>query len=306
MTDYLKRRGHLFLFLAPGLLLYGVFMAYPLISSLFYSFYAWDGLVRGRFVWFENFVTVLSRWPYDERFWNALKNNIVFFVLTFTIQSTLGLYLAYLLSKRVRGYRFFQAVYFLPHTLSLVVVAFLWLLLLNPTWGALAQALSAVGLGDWVRPWRGQSSTALLTIILVNAWQWLGFPILVFLAGLQAIPVEYREAATIDGASEWQVFWAVTLPLMLPTVGMMTILTFIWNFNAFELVFIMQGPSGSPSYATDLLATFFYRTAFGDPTTGGEPGLIGVASAIAVLMLLIIGVASIFGIRLTLRRTVGY
>lgn len=303
---WLKRNTHLFVFLLPGLALYGVFMAYPLLSSLYYSFFDWDGFIRGPFIWLENFRTVLTRWPYAERFWSALRNNTVFFVLTFAIQSTLGLLLAAVLARRPKGYRLFQAIYFLPHTLSLVVVAFLWLLLLNPTWGAVAQGLTAVGLEDWVRPWRGQSSTALYTIILVNAWQWLGFPILVFLAGMQAIPPEYREAAIVDGAREWQVFLLVIFPLMLPTFGMMSILTFIWNYNAFELVFIMQGPSGSPSYATDLLATFFYRTAFGDPTTGGEAGQIGIASAIAVNMLILIAVASVFGLRLIGRRQVEY
>jgi hypothetical protein len=161
-----------------------------------------------------------------------------------------------------------------------VVLGFLWLLLLNPTWGPVAQGLRALNLEAWVNPWLGDRSTALVTIILVNAWAWLGFPILVYLAGLQGIPREYHEAALIDGANPWQDFRFVTLPMLMPTIAMVTILTFIWDFNAFELVFVMQGPSGSPNYATDLLATYFYRTAFGDPTTGGEAGQIGIAAAI--------------------------
>lgn len=294
---WFARNRHLVAFLAPGLLLYGLFMAYPLAASLSYSAFEWDGFLRRGFAGFDNFVKVLGSWPYNDRFWGALRHNAIFFVLTFAIQTTLGLFVAVLLNRKWRGFGVLQAIYFLPHTLSLVVVGFLWLLLLNPTWGPIAQGLRALSLESWVAPWLGQRSTALVTIILVNAWAWLGFPILVFLAGLQGIPREYHEAALIDGAGPWQNFRFVTLPLLMPTIAMVSILTFIWDFNAFELVFVMQGASGSPNYATDLLATFFYRTAFGDPTTGGEPGQIGLASAIGVMMLLIIGVASYFGVR---------
>jgi raffinose/stachyose/melibiose transport system permease protein len=300
------KHGHLVGFLAPALLIYGTFMAYPLLSSLTYSLYDWEGFVRKDFIGLQNFVTVLTRWPFNERFWNAIAHNAWFFVLTFAIQTTLGLFVAVQLARKWRGFAFFQAAYFLPYTLSLVVVGFLWRMLLNPTWGAVPQGLRRLGLGDWVQPWLGQSDTALTTVILVNAWGWLGFPILVFLAAVQAIPKEFHEAALVDGANAWQDFRHVTFPLLLPSIAMVSILTFIWDFNAFELVFVMQGASGAPSYATDLLATFFYRTAFGDPTTGGEPGLTGVAAAIGVLMLLIIGVVSAFGVRFTQRSQTEY
>ena len=125
-------------------------------------------------------------------------------------------------------------------------------------------------------------------------------------AALKSVPTEVTEAARADGANAWQDFRYVTLPLLMPSIAMVTILTFIWDFNAFELVFVMQGASGSPAYATDLLATFFYRTAFGDPTTGGEPGQIGIAAAIGVLMLVIIGIVSAFGVRFMGNRQAEY
>lgn len=300
------RHWHLIVFLTPALVLYSLFMAYPLLSSLSYSLFEWDGYLRRGFAGLSNFATVLTRWPFNERFWGAISHNTWFFVLTFAIQTTLGLFVAVILARKWRGFAFFQAAYFLPYTLSLVVVGFLWLMLLNPTWGMIAQGLRGLGLSDWVQPWLGQRSTALTTIVLVNAWGWIGFPILVYLAAVQAIPQEFHEAAKVDGATSWQDFRFVTLPLLLPAISMVSILTFIWNFNAFELVFVMQGASGSPNYATDLLATFFYRTAFGDPTTGGEPGQIGTASAIGVLMLMIIGVVSSFGVRFMQRSQTEY
>lgn len=301
-----SQNGHLLIFLLPALLIYGAFMAYPLISSLTYSVFEWDGFIRRGFNGIQNFITVLTRWPYNERFFGALGHNALFFIITFTIQTTLGLFVAVLLAKKLKAFAFFQAAYFLPHTLSLVVVGFLWRMMLNPTWGAIPQAMKRLGLGGSVQPWLGQSDTALFTVILVNGWAWLGFPILVYLAAIQAIPKEFEEAAVVDGAGAWTTFRFITLPLLLPSIAMVTILTFIWNFNAFELVFVMQGASGAPSYATDLLATFFYRTAFGDPTTGGEPGQIGVAAAIGVLMLIIIGIASAFGVRFTTRSQTEY
>jgi raffinose/stachyose/melibiose transport system permease protein len=303
---WFRRHGHLVVFLAPGLLLYGLFMAYPLLTSLSYSLSDWHGLLRGAYSGLANFSKVLGQWPYNVRFWGALSHNALFFALTFIIQSTLGLFLAVLLSRKWRGFAIFQAAYFLPYTMSMVVVGFLWLLLLNPTWGPVAHGLRLVGLGGWVQPWLGQRGTALITVILVNAWHWLGFPVLVFMAAVQGIPQEYHEAGLVDGANGWQGFRFITLPLLLPSVAMMSILTFIWDFNAFELVFVMQGASGSPNYATDLLATYFYRTAFGDPTTGGEPGQIGLASAIGVMMLIIIGAASAFGVRFSQRSQTEY
>lgn len=300
--NWWSRNSHLIMFLAPAVAIYGLFMAYPLLSSLSYSLFEWDGFMRGGFAGLKNFATVLTRWPYNERFFSALAHNAYFFVITFAIQTTIGLFVAVLLARRLRGFAFLQASYFLPHTLSLVVVGFLWRMLLNPTWGALAQALKRLGLDGAVKPWLGQSSTALTAVVLVNGWAWLGFPILVYLAAVQAVPREYSEAALVDGANRWQDFRHVTLPLLLPSIAMVTILTFIWDFNAFELVFVMQGASGAPAYATDLLATLFYRTAFGDPTTGGEPGQIGVAAAIGVLMLVIIGTVSAVGVRFMGRR----
>ncbi len=305
MKRWAQKHIYLF-FLLPGLLIYALFMVYPLTSAIGYSLYSWDGMVKGVFQGLENFRVVLAENPYNIRFWSAFQHNWIFFGLTFVLQSTLGLFFAVLFTKKKRGYNALQAAYFAPYTLSMVVVGFLWLLLLNPTWGPFNKGLRLIGLGQYVRSWLGLTSTALYAITLVNAWRWLGFPILVFKAGLQGISAEYYEAAKVDGANSWQAFIHVTLPLVLPTLGMVTILTFIWIFNTFDLVFIMQGSSGNPYYSTDLLGTFFYRTAFGDSTTGGEPGQTGIASAIAVLMFLIISVVSYLGIKLLRKSEVEY
>lgn len=304
MLDRLFRRRIYWLFLAPALIVYTVFMVYPLLSSFGYSFFRWNGYIREGFAGLANYSKVLFESPYSERLIGALKHNVMFFTATFAIQTTFGLFLAVMLNRGGKFLKACQVAYFAPYTLSMVVVGFLWLLLLNPTWGQVNKILAAIGLGRFARPWLGDTATALHTIVLVNAWRWLGFPITVYLAGLQGIPEELHEVARVDGATPWQVFRSVTLPLLAPTIGMVSILTFIYDFNAFEQIFVMQGSSGSPFYSTDVLGTFFYRTAFGDSTTGGEVGQVGLGSAIAVLMFLVVCVASIIGVRLTRRQEV--
>lgn len=302
MLDRLFGRRIYWLFLLPGLVVYLIFMVYPLVSSLGYSLFHWDGYLRGGFAGLGNFARILTESPYNQRFLGAIAHNTIFFLITFLLQTTLGLALAMTLNRGGWFRKLSQTAIFAPYTLSQVVVGFLWLLLLNPTWGQVNKFLSLCGLGSYARPWLGDMATALPAVILVNAWRWLGFPILVFLAGLQGIPEEITEAARVDGASGWQLFRGVTLPFLLPTIGMVTILTFIYDFNAFELIFIMQGSSGSPYYATDVLGTFFYRTAFGDSTTGGEVGQVGLGSAIAALMLVMICAVSIAGIKIMRRK----
>lgn len=304
MNRRLSRQKFYWMFLAPALIVYTIFMVYPLLSSLGYSFIKWDGYIRQGFAGFDNFRKVLFERPYSQRLVDALRHNAFFFIITFLIQTTFGLFVAVALSGRGRLHKVFQTVYFAPYTLSQVVVGFLWLLLLNPTWGQVNKLLTVIGLGDLTRPWLGDMATALPTIVLVSAWTWLGFPITVYLAALQGIPVELEEAARVDGATAWQAFRHVVLPLLLPAIGMVTILTFIYDFNAFELIFIMQGSTGSPYYSTDVLGTFFYRTAFGDSTTGGDVGQVGLGSAIAVLMFLVICVVSIVGVWLVRRQEV--
>jgi raffinose/stachyose/melibiose transport system permease protein len=199
------------------------------------------------------------------------------------IQNTLGLLFALLLYGSRTGKRFFQVVYTIPYLISPLVVGYLWGLMLNPLFGPINQMLKAVGLESLALPWLGDPHTALPAIILVNAWQWVGFPMLLFAAGLAAIGDDLREAAKIDGANAWQVFWRIELPLLTPVIGIVTVLTFIGNFNAFGIVWALGGVFGSPIGSTDVLGLVFYRTAF----RGGVDAF-GLASALAVLMFVFI------------------
>jgi raffinose/stachyose/melibiose transport system permease protein len=194
----------------------------------------------------------------------------------------LCLFFATLLSADFKGRNFFRTIIFAPATLSVLVTGFLWTLILNPHWGAINQTLKAIGLDSWAKPWLGDENLALITISLTSVWQWVGMPTVLFLAGLLGIPDDLIEAARVDGASGWQIFWRIKFPLLKPVIGVVAILTFVDNFNAFDVIFAMAGARGEPGYATDLLATFFYRTGIAGEHPVGIPNM-GMGAAIATV-----------------------
>jgi raffinose/stachyose/melibiose transport system permease protein len=277
----------------PALLLYTVFVVYPLVSALQYSLYEWSGTRQGGFAGLGNFRDLFTRYPLSEQVWRALEHNALFFAGTMAIQNTAGLTFALLLHRSRRGKRFLQTAFTLPHLVSPIVVGYLWSLMLNPQFGVVNATLRAVGLDALAQPWRGDPHLALPVAILVNAWQWIGFPMLLFGAALAGIPEEYHEAARCDGASAWQTFRRVTLPLLTPAIGIVSVLTFVGNFNVLDLIFSLQGSQGNPAGATDVLGLLFYRTAFQNP----DPNSIGQSSALAVCMF-----ALIFGTALVASR----
>jgi raffinose/stachyose/melibiose transport system permease protein len=281
----------LLVFLAPAFLLYTVFLIYPLAQALIFSFFDWKGTLRGEFVGLDNFVTLFTRFPLNEQLPNAFINNLVFYIATMALMVSLALLFAVLLQGRRRGRGFLRVVYVLPYMISPLVVGYIWTLVLNPTFGPLNSTLESLGLDELARPWLGDPATAFPVVILVNAWYYLGFPMLLFAAGLAAIPEDYAEAAEVDGASPWQTFRYVTFPLLLPVFGTVAILTFIYSFNVFGLVWAMGGSEGGPIGRTDVLGLLFYRTAF-----DGGINAFGTASALAVVMFI-----AIFGVSMTAR-----
>lgn len=273
-------------FLLPAFALYTLFMIYPMFSALQYSLFAWRGTAQGDFIGIGNFVELFTRFPLNRDVVRAFGHNAAFFAGSMVLQNTFGLLLAVLLHRNARLRRVFRVIYTTPYLLAPLVVGYLWTLILNPLFGPVNALLRGIGLETLALPWLGSPTTALPVVIAVNAWQWIGFPLLLFSAALGALPEEYDQAARVDGANAWQAFRRVTLPLLLPVIGTVSVLTFIGNFNIFGLVYAMGGSEGGPVGATDVLALLFYRTAF-----RGGVDAIGVASALAVVMF-----AFIFGV----------
>jgi raffinose/stachyose/melibiose transport system permease protein len=276
----------------PALAVYLVFMAWPLFNSLRLSFYTGSGFKLDNFIGFDNYARLFGGGEESHRFLGAFGNTFLFFAVHMAVQNVLGLAFALLLARKgLRGSGFFRTVIFIPATLAIVVTGFLWKLLLNPQWGPLNLILTQVGLGDFALPWLGDSHLALLMVSLVSSWQWVGIPTMIFLAAIQGISDDYFEAAQIDGATPTQVLWRIKLPLLRPIMGVVAILTFTGNFNAFDVVFAMAGPNGPPNYATDILGTYFYRTGIAGQHPVGIPDMgLGAAVSTVTFVVLLIGV----------------
>jgi len=273
-------------FLGPAVLIYSLFSIYPLLATIFNSFYSRQS--DGSYLWngLGNFQTLLFDPTWSGPFWNALKNNFIFFLIHMCVQNPVGLVLAALLSlKQLRFRSTYRTLIFMPTMLSVVVIGFAWQLILSPLWGVAKMFLGFFGLGFLFAPWLGVESSALITVSLISVWQFVGIPMILIYTALLAIPDELIDAATVDGLNQVQAFIWVKLPLIWPTIGLVSILTFVNNFNAFDLIYAMKGALAGPNFATDIMGTLFYRTFFGNQLQLGDPSM---GSAIATMMLLII------------------
>jgi raffinose/stachyose/melibiose transport system permease protein len=301
-TGRRKIRWHILVFLAPAILVYTALMIVPLFSTLKLSLYK-DIDHQQVFVGLDNFRTLFGdpRWSNDFR--NALTNNLWFFCIHMLLQNPIGIGLAALLaSPRLRMSAFYRTAIFIPTILSFVIVGFAWKLILSPIWGIAPNLLGAVGLKSLFAPWLGQEATALTTLSLISVWQFVGIPMMLIYAALLNIPDEVLEAAECDGVTGWSQFWKIQLPLILPSIGIISVLTFVANFNAFDLIYSAQGALAGPNYSTDILGTFLYRTFFGFQLQVGNPNL-GSAIAFAMLIIILAGVSIyLFAVQTRLRR----
>ena len=278
MTTAKKYRS-LILFTLPALFFYGAFVIYPLFSTIGLSFFTRDGA----FAWLENYVFLFSNPDTSSKFWGALRNNTELFIIAAVTQLPVALLMAALLTsgavRRLTGV--YRALLFIPTTLSVVIVGFIWRIILSPLWGIVEF------------PLLGNAYTALPTITLMSVWQYVGIPMIFIYTALLAIPNEVVEAAKLDGANGWKIFWRVKFPLITPQFGLITILTFIWTFNFFDMIFALNGGAPGPDYSTDVLATFFFRTFFGWATQTGNPN-VGAATATVIFLLIMLVTAGFF------------
>lgn len=266
---------YLALFVLPALAIYVLFSVYPLISSVVLSFFDSDGPTGSVFAGFENYITLFTNPAVSERFWNALGNTVQFFLIHLIVELPVGLLMAALLTSGVlkRATGVYRTLLFIPATLSVVIVGFIWRLIISPLWGIVPF------------PLLGNELTALPTISLMSVWQYVGIPMIFLYTALLAIPHELLEASRIDGANGWTQFWRIKFPLIAPQFGLITILTYIWTFNGFDIVYALNGSAPGPNYSTDILGTLFYRTFFG---SSGQVANLDLGATVASVMFLII------------------
>ncbi len=295
-------KWHIVVFLAPAVLVYTAVMILPLFNTLRLALYTEVDQSRV-FVGLDNFRTLFGDPLWSDAFWNALGNNFWFFFIHMLVQNPIGIALAAMLSHpRLRFAAFYRSAIFIPTILSFVIVGFAWKLILSPIWGIAPDMLAAVGLKSLYAPWLGKEEYALTTLALVSVWQFVGIPMMLIYAALLSIPEEILEAAEVEGITGMAAFWKIKLPLILPSIGIISILTFVGNFNAFDLIYAAQGALAGPDFSTDILGTFMYRTFFGFQLQLGDPHM-GSTIATGMFAIILTGVCVyLFLIQTRIRR----
>jgi ABC-type sugar transport system permease subunit len=266
----------------PGLILFFVFVHLPMLVQVVMSFGP-DQLGKAFSFSLRNYADLMA----DGKFWAALGHNIQYAVASVIGKIALSFVLALALNGAFRGRAFFRAVFFLPVVISFVAVGTVWGFMLQYDHGAVNVALRALHLP--APNWLGDPHLAMWSIILVDIWKWTGFHVVIYLAGLQALPHEVEEAAIVDGASPWQRLWHITVPLMAPYTITNVIIATLGAFSVFDLVFVMT--TGGPFNATQVAMTQVYLNAF-------QFQRFGYASAEATVLLAIMGLVSVFLLRL--------
>ncbi len=279
------------LFLAPAVLGLALLSAGPIVAALGISLTDWDLLRPPELVGLDNFTKLLS----DDRFLIALRNTVFFTVTSVPLGLVLGLGLALALDQRIRGIAIIRTAYFLPVVTSTTAIALVWLWIYSPQGGLLNDFLGVFGIP--AQKWISDPFWAMPSIVVMSVWQGLGITVIIFLAGLQAIPQEYHDAAAVDGAGAWARLRHVTLPLLTPSIFFTGILSFIGAFQVFDQVYVLARP-GEPTKATITLVYFIYESGF-------KNFKMGYAAAASWILFLIVAALTILYFR-SQRRWVHY
>ena len=291
------KNGLIVSFLALPIALYTIFVLLPYCSAMVFAFTRWSGLSANiRFNGLNNFIKLYN----DGKFWGALSHNATALVILPPVIIGIALFFAFLFTQGTRFSRFFRVAFFFPQVMSVVVIAVLWSFIYHPTIGILTAVISLLGITQLQNfPWLGDARTVFGAVLGVVIWQSVGFYMVLFVAGMQSIPNDYYEAARIDGASSWTMFWSVTVPLLWDTIRTAIIFLAIGAMDLFAIVTVMTNGTGGPSRAADVVPTYLYSTAFSD-------GQFGYATAMGLVLLILVLILSIVSLRFTAREALEY
>ncbi len=277
MKRYSSDNVYWTLFLAPALLILSFFFIIPVIGGFVYSLTDWTGISREiNFVGIDNFKNLLFN---DDKFYVEVFHTLIFSICITIFQNSIGLILALFLDKEFKGRNFFRMIYYLPAVLSPLVVGYAWSFIFNPNMGALNNLLHKTGFGFLAQDWLGNANIALFSVIFVIVWQYAGYSMIIYIAGLQNISLDIYEAAAIDGVGKWQKFRYITFPLLAPAFTINILLTIISTLKSFDHIFVMT--KGGPGYATEVISTRLYSESF-------TYNNMGYGSAISVMLFLIV------------------
>ena len=288
MDRFYSNKVAIVIFILPTLFVFSVIILYPIIQVFVKSFYDWSGLGTGTFIGFDNYIRLFR----DTVFSIANKNALIFSCLITVYQLTLASFFAVVITNtKILGRNILRIAYFLPVVISVTIVCQLWLSIYNADNGLLNSLFKAAGI-DYRQRWLSEPSKAIYAIAFVNAWQWMGYQFALIMAGMKSISEYYYEAARIDGASPWQMYWRITLPLLAETYKLSLIISLTGGIKAFSEMFIMT--KGGPGNATYTLTYLMYKAAFREYRYGYGMA----AAAVMVLQCLLVIVVLNRSIRL--------
>ncbi len=271
-------------FLAPNFLGFIIFTMVPVIFSIVLAFLNWSGGSSITWAGLDNFRYIFKDFSFTKsNLGIALKNTVVYTIATVPLTIAFSLGLALVLNKAVKGAKLFRSVFFFPYVASLVAICVCWNFLLMKT-GPVNQILNALGF-HMTKSWTSSRDLAIWAIIIVSVWRNAGYYMVMYLAGLQGVPGELYEAATMDGANAWQKFWKVTMPMLTPTTFFVSIMMVISCFKIYDVVAIMT--QGGPGRSTKMLVTYIFELSFGGEGIATSAQY-GVASAVSMVLLVIV------------------
>lgn len=274
MKSIRSNKYTILLFVAVPMLIYVFFALIPILYNIYISLFDTNLLTPGKFVGLKNYARLLK----DTTFLRALRNNIFLVIGSLAAHMGLGLFFANAIFQKVKGSKFFQSVFFLPSVICGVAVGLIWTFVYHGNYGLLNAFLKLIGQGDLQQVWLSNKNLALICIIVVVMWQWVGYHVVIQLAAMRNIPQELYEAAQLDGASEWQQFKNITVPLICPILKVDAVLIITGALKYYDLVAVMT--NGGPNHATEVMSTYMYYEAF-------NVLKFGYSSAIGVVLLIL-------------------
>lgn len=275
-------------FILPNFLGFLAFTLIPVTAAFALSFMEWTSFTAPRWVGLENFQRMFQ----SDTFWVALCNTVAYALGHVPLTMALALVLAMLLNRKLKGIGFFRVAIFFPYITSLVAVAVVWNMLFSPDTGPINQFLNSIGIAE-TPGWTSSSDWAMPAVIITSVWRDMGYYMVLYLAGLQAIPSELYEAAEVDGASAWQRFWNVTIPSLRPTTFFVVVMLTVSSFKVFDLIVVMT--NGGPGRSTTVLSQLIYQEGIGE-------GKFGYSSAISLVLFVIVLTVTVLQFKIQQRR----
>lgn len=292
MKKQKKWPSYALFFILPSFILYTLFVIVPTLGSIYYSFTSWDGISADvRFIGLANFVEIWN----SPRVHNALKNTLILTISLVVLENLFAVLLAMLVDKVRWLSKIFRSIFYFPTLLSGIVMGFVWAMMLNYNFGVVNQVLDKIGLGAFAVDWLGDPRFAMLAILLSTVWKGAGYYMIIYLAGLQGIPQEMNEAASIDGANGWQQFRHITFPLLAGSVTVCMVLSMISALKIFDQIAVMT--DGGPGFETETLTYLIYKVGFGELRQG-------FGTALAMVLFFMILIITVLQVKVLQKREV--